>query len=208
MECSEGGVDLEWKLDKPMTGPEFRDRLSEQICEYCAADMLYPGDKELRLTNQSLTKRRGKRSLEAALESCSDGAFRVSYRLYLDAKRPQGGDSRLCSDNLTLLKRHMNSFNLQSSNGKCQICGNVTWFKCEKCGLHCCYKDGNSAASVTCSIDLHDDKFFGLTLDDRVTLVGEQKKFKRATKAEIKSNKTHIRKLNKKYLKAFEEEDD
>ena len=209
MECTEGGLDLEWKLDKPMTGPEFRNRLSEQMCEYRAANMLYAGDKELRSATQSPKKRRAKGHIAEALESCNDGTFRVSFDQYLDAKRPRGGDSRLCSDNLTLLKEHLNSFNLQSNKGKCQVCGNVTWSKCEKCGLHCCYKDGKSAADVSCSIDMHDDKFFGLTLCDRVTLFGEQKnKFKRASKEEIKKNKAHILKLNKKYLKAFEEDDE
>ena len=45
-DCASGKVNPEWKVEKPMTGPEFRDRLAEQQCRYRSADGNYPGDKE------------------------------------------------------------------------------------------------------------------------------------------------------------------
>ena len=47
---------------------------------------------------------------EEALVECDDHMKRVSYLQYLDEKQPRKGkESRLCSDNLMLLKKHINS---------------------------------------------------------------------------------------------------
>ena len=56
-DCALGKVNLEWKVDKPMTGPEFRDRLAEQQCQYRSANAFYPGDKEF-LSYKRLDKKR------------------------------------------------------------------------------------------------------------------------------------------------------
>ena len=62
--------------------------------------------------------------------------------------------------------------------------------------------------TLSCSIDLHDDYYFGLTLDDRVHLFGEIKsKFKKATASEIKKNAAHIKKLRKKFMDDMENDD-
>ncbi len=209
-ECALGFADPEWKLDKPMDGPEFRQVLGTQMCEYRAANLQYPGDEFVRNATKTLKKKRGKnKRLEDSLEKCEDAKFQVSYAQYLDAKRPRGKDSRLCSNNLDLLKEHLRSF--KSANvgrGQCQVCGKTCYFKCTKCDVHCCFKDDGNASSVSCCIDYHNDDFFGLTLGDRVSLFGEQKKnYKKPTKAEAKKNQAHIAKLNKKYIEDMEEND-
>ena len=87
---------------------------------------------------------------------------------FLDAKDPGGrnNDTRLCADNLHLLKEHINSF-VKVGKARCQVCGKGCFMKCKKCGLHYCLKSGTSPVTIYYSVDLHDDDFFGLTMDDK-----------------------------------------
>ena len=62
-------------------------------------------------------------------------------------------------------------------------------------------KDGHHGYTVSCSVDMHDDAYFGLLLDDRVEFFNEQKsRFKRAKKREAQKNKAHIDKLIRRKL--------
>ncbi len=48
---------------------------------------------------------------------------------------------------------------------------------------------------------MHDDSYFGLTLDDKVDLCGEPMKlFKKPTKSEVERNKSHIGKFARKKI--------
>ena len=60
-----------------------------------------------------------------------------------------------------------------------------------------CHKDARGKSNmVSCSMDYHNDDYFGLALGDRLELVGEQKtKFKGAKKVEVKRNKEHMQAL-------------
>ena len=59
-DCASGEVDPDWKLDKPLTSPKFRLRMTEQMCHYRAHYCWYPGDEFLRkATKTRKTKRRG-----------------------------------------------------------------------------------------------------------------------------------------------------
>ena len=69
-ECALGLVALQWKLDKPMSGPEFRDRLAEQQYKYRTVDLKYPGDKQFNMYKQ-LNKRR-KEARSSALKQARE----------------------------------------------------------------------------------------------------------------------------------------
>ena len=73
--------------------------------------------------------------------------------------------------------------------------------KCRLCNKHICFKDGDHQNSVSCSLDYHNDDFFGLVMDDRVSMFGEARKnYKKGPSAlEIKNNKAHIQKLKKRF---------
>ena len=62
LDCARGNVDgfPEWKLAKPMTGPEWRTKLSRQMCEYDPIYLLYDGDKMFRSVTKVNQSRRGK----------------------------------------------------------------------------------------------------------------------------------------------------
>ena len=217
LQCAQGGVDPSWKVDKPMSAPAYRRKLSRQLCEYRARNRQYPGDEIMREATQQHKRRRmtkaHERRLLEALETCDDGTKRVSYNQYLDAKRPRARTqrTRLCSDNLELLKEHIQSFNLSGTRAKCQMCGEFTVAICGKCGLNCCFKDGGryQSTGLSCSLDLHNDDYFGLSLNDHTKLLGKPRgSFKRATKSDIKANSAHIQKLRKQYFVDMINKDD
>ena len=54
--------------------------------------------------------------------------------------------------------------------------------------------------SLSCSIDLHNGDYFGLTLHDRTTLFGESKKsFKKPTAIELKKNTAYVKQLRTRF---------
>ena len=169
------------------------------MCQYESSQLKYPGDAEVRSTTQKPKKRRG--TEKDRLERDESNTFRVSYGMYLDAKFPRGKDTAMCSDNFKLLKEHLNSFSNSSTKGKCQMCGQVTYAKCLKCNRHCCWrKDKKKMASLTCCLDMHDDDYLGLSMNEQFVNFGvPKKKFKKATAKEVKKNAKHVRDLKRRW---------
>ena len=66
-----GLVATQWKVEKPMSGPELQDRLAEQQWEYRTVDLKYPRDKQFNVYKQ-LTKARTEARC-SALEQAKDG---------------------------------------------------------------------------------------------------------------------------------------
>ena len=206
VDCASADVDPDWKLDKPLTSPKFRLRMGEQMCDYSAKNRAYPGDEFLRSVTRLSKKRRT--DLRTALDVADDGTKHVSYNHYLDAKHPRGtrSVSRLCGDDLDLLKAHLNSF-YKTSQGKCQVCGKDVYYKCGKCDKHCCFKSELKMMSISCCLDFHSDDHFGLVAEDCASLFGELKsKFKKATATELRKNKTHMQKLKKRLAEDMAED--
>ena len=218
-DCASGEVDPDWKVDKPLTHDDFRQKLGEQMCKYTAADRMYPGDQFChKFTRLSQAKRQQRKKMQIdSLEKCDDDQFRVSYNHFLDAKNPRGRDKipRLCGDDLEMLKAHLRSFETSGSRGVCQVCGRIAFKVCKLCEqtrndgkqVYCCFRDPKEEGKtvkenhVSCCMDLHNDYYFGLTLNDRRELFGDHKTgFKKPTKSEIQKNKAHIEKLKKRKM--------
>ena len=63
---------LQWKkVDKPMSEPQFQDKLAKQQCGYQTVDVKYPGDKQINACKQQSKTRREARII--ALEESKDG---------------------------------------------------------------------------------------------------------------------------------------
>jgi hypothetical protein len=55
-------------------------------------------------------------------------------------------------------------------------------------------------SSLSCCIDFYDDQMYGLGLMDSVELfIVKNSQFKKANLVEVRKNKTHMKKLMKKY---------
>ena len=84
--------------------------------------MHYPGDAKMQKATQINRKKQGIN--EEALVECDNHMKRVSYLQYLDEKEPcKGKESRLCLDNLTLLKKHIYSMK-RGHGASFNMCGN------------------------------------------------------------------------------------
>jgi hypothetical protein len=139
---------------------------------------------------------------EEALVECDSHIKKASYLQYLDEKQPRKRkESRLCSDNLTLLKKHINSMK-KVHGAPCNMCGKLTFMECQLCKKHVCFKSGMGTTSFSCCIDFHDDLMYGMGIMDCVKLFGIQKsKFKKASAPEVRKNKSHMHDLMIKYHK-------
>ncbi len=118
-------MDPEWKVT-PVSGPRFWQKMSLQMVQYKCSKLHYPGDEKMRKNTQMNKKKHG--TSEIGLIKCDNHIKRVSYLLYLDEKKLQGGKkTRLCAGNMTLLKQHMNSMK-RVHLATCQMCGKKhTW---------------------------------------------------------------------------------
>ncbi len=84
-------------------------------------NLQYPGDKKMHKNTQMNKKKHG--TSEIGLIECNNHIKRVSYLLYLDEKKSQGGKkTRLYAGNMTLLKQHLNSMK-RVHLATCQMCG-------------------------------------------------------------------------------------
>ena len=125
---------------------------------------------------------------------------RVHYDKYLDVKIPKERlkKSRLCSDNMTLLKEHINSM-VCKHKAKCHYCGKLTFMVCTLCCVHVCFKDSTNQTSLSCVLHNHDDEYFGIGMDDRC-----ERDYKKPSAKEISENRTYMQGLRQRYQEAME----
>lgn len=207
-ECTQGNVDPDWKVDDPMTGPEFRARMLEQMLEYDPRRLHYPGDSKLRSVTRINRKRRGKVTTTANNTVCEDGQLRVGFPDYLNEMRPRGrGEvTRFAIHSSEVLKKHLKSMK-QVSEAKCEVCSNKTFWRCDLCnGARMCLKSGSGASTLSCVLDYHSEDHMGLTREDRHRFFGEKKStFTGVKAAELKRNRVHIDGLRKRMLDGGED---
>ena len=146
---------------------------------------------------------------EGNLVRCNDNEMRVSYSVFVEAKKPPAPRSnranpikpRLCGNDLSLLKEHLLSYE-KTSGRLCEICGNICYWRCGICNKCTCFKQDNAVTTILCCLDFHDDHYFGLARCDRQTIFGETtKKFKKPSATKIRKNKSHIEDLNKRMIR-------
>jgi hypothetical protein len=174
--------------------------MSLQMVQYRSSNLQYPGYAKMQKATQ--INRKKQEIDEKALVECDDHIKRVSYLQYLDEKQPRKRkESRLCLDNLTLLKKHINSMK-KVHGASCNMCGKLTFMECQLCKKHFCFKSGKGMTSLSCCIDFHDDLMYCMGVMDRVELFGVQKsKFKIAPAPEVRKNRSHMHDLMTKYHK-------
>jgi hypothetical protein len=170
------------------------------MVQYRSSNLQYPGDAKMQKATQ--INRKKQEIDKEALGECDNHIKRVSYLQYLDEKQPRKGkESRICSDNLMLLKKHFNSMK-KVHGASCNMCGKLTYMDCQLCKKHVCFKSGKGMTSLSCCIDFRDDLMYDMGVMDRVELFGIHKsKFKKAPTPEVRKNKSHMRNLMTKYHK-------
>ena len=153
----------EWKM-KAVTSTRFKQELSLQMVEYKAWNKKYPGDAMMRgATQQNKHKRGGENIDEESLVKCKDNTVRVSYEQYEKEKKQlrNGKKPRLYSGDLELMKEHLQSMK-KTHPAACGYCGQRTVMKCGICNTHLCIKEGTSITTMSCPLDFHNDRLYGL----------------------------------------------
>ena len=116
LECCQGGVTLDWKVDKPVSFHRFREKLAIQQLQYSPANLAYPGDQRSRAATQLPLKRRRNTAGTPRSPRASSGSSAASSILENETKR-------LCGD-LGQLHEHIASVEKLPKSGRvCAFCG-------------------------------------------------------------------------------------
>jgi hypothetical protein len=84
----------------------------------------------------------------------------------------------------------------------CGYCGKKTVMKCGICDVHLCLKDGTKITTMSCPLDFHNDRLYGLGHKDRIELFcgsKNAKAFKKPSEKDITGNSKHMNDLIEKY---------
>ena len=193
LECTEGKLDAEWKIEKPLTYFEFRRILSTQMLKYSPQKQLYPGDQFMRSVT-SLTQSARKR------KAGGDGMTTATQVRH----EKRSGRSRLCG-NIDKLCRHVEC--AERTPGKkariCAWCGTDTYTMCGICKdpkgksipLHLMPQKGKAAGQM-CFYHYHNDHMFGLGKNDMsAVLNGVKSEWEAPTPTDVRQNREHIKSL-------------
>ena len=160
LEVAEGKLHPSFKLNQPVDFFTFREKLSEQMCQYDPKEQLYHGDEKMRIVSKLNLVVRQKRKLELIDES---GNGKLSFLQYKEII--QG--TRICST-LSKYEKHLNMIKSHKSPAKCGVCGDPTYKRCNisKMPLHNMDTKGIGKGR-NCALHWHSSSYLGLCFDDR-----------------------------------------
>jgi hypothetical protein len=170
LECCEGNLEQEWKVDKPMDFYTFREKLSEQMLCYRPEKRCYAGDENHRKSKQQNSHQRRKmQKMSSPSDDLSSSAATSVLKTKVSCEQlktellgKRGKVPRLCQD-LESLQAHVESAFKVKNKQICEICGEICWFKCGICDvpIHCFPSQGKEKFKG-CFIKYHDCNSFGL----------------------------------------------
>ena len=170
LECAEGKLRREWRVQKPMDYFEFRERLSNQMLKYKPQRCEYPGDEYFRTAKRRSYIQRQKARIEdrrTQERPPDDDVQRVTLAQLKEATlgrrlRP----SRICLQPRDL-KPHIAQTHRLHNDNRCEVCGVATRYRCTLCdrSLYFFPQRGRQL-NKDCFVDFHDESFFGLARCD------------------------------------------
>mmetsp|Transcript_19746 Transcript_19746/g.42879 ORF Transcript_19746/g.42879 Transcript_19746/m.42879 type:complete len:324 (+) Transcript_19746:1794-2765(+) len=167
IECCEGDLDGDWRIPETsrMSFRVFRLTLSEQMLKYNPKYNNLPGDEHFRAWTRRPKRKRDISVASTASYIPGDG---VSVQNFKKAKEESRHKTpRLCGD-LRHIKKHLASIKKQSNRAKCEVCGELTSFKCALCDKYVCLFENRKWIGGGCAMSYHDDAFFGLSKSDNI----------------------------------------
>ena len=201
IEVTEGNLDPSWKVEKPISFWDFRDKLSQQMLEYDPAQLLYPGDESMRAATVLPKKRRGSkanRPRRPSKKTKEKSPIFVGKEDLCVGIEKNEKERRLCG-NLTCFSSHVLSTKKMKNGGICAWCGIKAFTKCEKCGkyLHFFPQRGQVDYKANCFVNFHDDSKFGLSRTDQPLLGKKKANWKDPSGLKMKRNRKHISNLKR-----------
>jgi hypothetical protein len=123
LECAEGLLDTDWKVDEPVGSWEFQNILAKQMLAYSPKKCVYPGDEKVR-ANTSVPW------VQQVTTSAPDREGHIT-RTQLQ-QLTSGADSRGCGD-LDKLCSHLDSAVRVPKGRMCAYCGVKAYHACGIC---------------------------------------------------------------------------
>lgn len=196
LECAEGQINCEWKVQekKRLSFFRFRQYLSEQMLTYSPTSMKYYGDEKMRAVTELPKARRmgGRKKRQHS----------VTLSQLRSAKRST--KSRLCG-NIDKLCIHVGSIQKIKTGRICAWCGKPgAYTVCGKCkddnkkpvSLHYNSK-GENGNGALCFYHYHNDCRFGLGKNDSTSLLKQKKgEWEEPTAEDVDDNRTHVESLS------------
>ena len=165
LECAEGNLKAEWKVEKPISSWEFQSRLGKQALTYVPKKCMYPGDELLR--SSTVIPRAARRSTELSLDG---NISRTELQLLKNDNK-----SRACGD-LDKMCDHVDSIIRLPKGRACAYCGEKAYHACGICkddagkeiALHVQTRKGKGVMEL-CYFHYHNDNHIGLAKKDQIT---------------------------------------
>ena len=201
LECCEGHLSPQWKVNEPADFFQFRSSLSKQMLNYDPKNQLYPGDSMLRAVTKIPKAKRRKIMMNIddvvvshSVEHGNNNNKHVSKQMYTNVKQ---NSNRFCS--ISTIGTHLNSIISHKHPVKCAVCGKKTYKRCGVCGvsLHHLNAKGDGQGR-NCFMQYHDEYHFGLCYADRSLVCKTASEWKTPTKTNMASNRQLIKKYSKK----------
>ena len=194
LECCEGKIEPEWKIEKPVDFHRFREKLGLQMLTYTPANKKYPGDEKLRAFTKLPIKRR-LAQMRSPARSCSNASGVSS-----DYLQEQSNKGRLCGF-LGQLNDHIASVKSlpNGTRRNCAVCGEKAYQECRICkiSLHYSNPPKNEAIKVPCFFLYHDTGFCGLARSDCQNVGTPKKSWTMADQTSVSSHQNSIKTLQK-----------
>ena len=164
LECTEGNLKTEWKVEKPVSFWEFQSKLGKQALTYVPKKCKYPGDELLR---SSTVIPRVKRAAEMSSEG---NVSRTQLQIMTEDDR-----SRACGD-LDKMCRHVDSIIRLPKGRACAYCGEKAYHACGICkdesgkpvALHVNTRKSKGCMEM-CYFYYHNDNHIGLAKEDQIS---------------------------------------
>ena len=168
-ECCDGNLDAEWKIPekKRMSFAVFRQELSKQMLEYNPSKLKYLGDE----LSRSATQQHKRRKIT--------GGARQQQKREEENYYDEGGMTvanfqkamHLCrfshDGNLNKLQEHFASITKKTNKMICEVCGDVTDWRCGLCNKSMCITNGaRKWNGADCIMKFHNPSFWGLARSD------------------------------------------
>ena len=183
LECAEGSLTLNWKVDKPVGFHRFREKLALQMLRYNPADNIYPGDENCRAFTKLPKQKRCKKPRLNSTASLPASSILQS------SKKRLCGDLGQLNSHIALIQR------LQKSGWLCGYCGEKCYQVCGICNTALHYHAPLDGMKVPCFFLYHDVGACGLARDDCQTMGTPKRKFKVADERSVESNRKSMKRM-------------
>jgi hypothetical protein len=195
IECAQGLLKEEWKLDKPVDFYQFRETLARQMLMYSPRLLKYLGDDKFRDSTVVVKAKRARSQSPA--NNVHDGDYTTSAGVNAMTLSTNGGAQRLCGFVSKLSDHYDSCMTMEGGKKKlnCVFCGKPSYQFCGLCNkaLH---KHAQNNGESSCFFLWHDTGAYGMARDDWKITNKKLKDWTYPNHEELKDNERQMKLLS------------